>query len=195
MPPHSTWFAGREPIIKFSAARVTAPGQVRIVRTRANGQPALATCQRAASGDHRERGRTRQGLMARRCRRCLVSRKSLSAGPWSPSSARQPEAHLKGVHRHQRSGGRARQPRITYRASGFCSASKARPSSAGCGHAARPSLPCVFTLSNAIRRGPSGGQSPQQNTTSRDEAGFPRVQGLHRTVGEFPAHSPGSHYL
>jgi RNA polymerase sigma-70 factor (ECF subfamily) len=52
MPPHSTWFRGRAPIVRFFAARVTAPGQVRIVRTRANGQPALATYLRAASGGY-----------------------------------------------------------------------------------------------------------------------------------------------
>ena len=46
------WFRGREPIVRFFAARVTAPGQVRIVQTRANGQPALATYLRAASGGY-----------------------------------------------------------------------------------------------------------------------------------------------
>jgi RNA polymerase sigma-70 factor (ECF subfamily) len=43
MPPHSTWFRGRDRILGFFASRVTAPGQVRVVRTRANGQPAFAT--------------------------------------------------------------------------------------------------------------------------------------------------------
>jgi len=52
MPPYSTWFRGREPIVRFFAARVTAPGQVRIVRTRANGQPALAIYLGTASGGY-----------------------------------------------------------------------------------------------------------------------------------------------
>ena len=52
MPPHSTWFRGREPIIRFFAARVTEPHQVRTTRTRANGQPAIAVHLRAPSGDY-----------------------------------------------------------------------------------------------------------------------------------------------
>jgi RNA polymerase sigma-70 factor (ECF subfamily) len=52
MPPHATWFAGRDAVVGFFAARVTAPGQVRIVRTRVNGQPALATYLRHASAGY-----------------------------------------------------------------------------------------------------------------------------------------------
>lgn len=53
MPPHATWFDGRDHILSFFATRITAPGQVRVVRTRANGQPAFATYLRAEAGGYR----------------------------------------------------------------------------------------------------------------------------------------------
>ena len=43
MPPQPTWFAGRDQIGRFMAARVLCrPGDFRLIPTTANGQPALA---------------------------------------------------------------------------------------------------------------------------------------------------------
>ncbi len=54
MPPEPAWFLGREQIGRFLAANVLrAPGDLRIVRTSANGQPALAVYRRDAGGAHR----------------------------------------------------------------------------------------------------------------------------------------------
>ncbi|HEY3688324.1 MAG TPA: sigma-70 family RNA polymerase sigma factor [Streptosporangiaceae bacterium] len=54
MPPTPTWFAGRDAVAGFFAARVlTAPGAVRMVPTAANGQPAAAMYQRGPDGAHR----------------------------------------------------------------------------------------------------------------------------------------------
>jgi RNA polymerase sigma-70 factor (ECF subfamily) len=44
MPPYLTWFAGREAVARFLAARTQCvPGVWRTLPTRANGQPAIAT--------------------------------------------------------------------------------------------------------------------------------------------------------
>jgi len=53
MPPHITWFRGREAITRFFGGKVTEPGQVRMLQTRANGQPALATYLRTPNGTYR----------------------------------------------------------------------------------------------------------------------------------------------
>jgi RNA polymerase sigma-70 factor (ECF subfamily) len=54
MPPQSAWFLGREQIGRFLAVNVLRkPGDLRIVRTSANGQPALAVYRRDADGAHR----------------------------------------------------------------------------------------------------------------------------------------------
>jgi RNA polymerase sigma-70 factor (ECF subfamily) len=54
MPPVPTWFAGRGPIGRFLAAHVLGqPGDLRMVPTWANGQPALAAYQRATDGVYR----------------------------------------------------------------------------------------------------------------------------------------------
>jgi RNA polymerase sigma-70 factor (ECF subfamily) len=51
MPPIPTWFRGREEIGRFLASRVLVrPGDFRMVRTGANGQPALAGYLRADDG-------------------------------------------------------------------------------------------------------------------------------------------------
>ena len=50
MPPLLTWFAGRADVARFLAAApvFAAPGQLRLVLVRANGQPAFAAYQREA---------------------------------------------------------------------------------------------------------------------------------------------------
>lgn len=54
MPPVPTWFTGRERIGRFLAWHVlTGPGDLRMVATAANGQPALAGYRRAADGGYR----------------------------------------------------------------------------------------------------------------------------------------------
>ncbi|GAA2152793.1 sigma-70 family RNA polymerase sigma factor [Actinomadura napierensis] len=54
MPPHATWFYGRDAVGRFIEAKVLAvPGVFRSVRTTANGQPALATYARDRDGVHR----------------------------------------------------------------------------------------------------------------------------------------------
>jgi RNA polymerase sigma-70 factor, ECF subfamily len=54
MPPQSAWFLGREQIGRFLAVNVLRePGDLRIVRTSANGQPALAVYRRDDDGAHR----------------------------------------------------------------------------------------------------------------------------------------------
>jgi RNA polymerase sigma-70 factor (ECF subfamily) len=51
MPPNRTWFAGRTAVGRFIAAKVFAgPGMTRMVRTTANGQPAVAAYVRAHDG-------------------------------------------------------------------------------------------------------------------------------------------------
>ncbi|MEV4889218.1 sigma-70 family RNA polymerase sigma factor [Nonomuraea sp. NPDC055795] len=53
MPPIPTWFAGREAIAQFLAPRLPTPGQVRIIRVEANGQPSLALYLQSRDGDWR----------------------------------------------------------------------------------------------------------------------------------------------
>lgn len=54
MPPVPTWFSGRERIGRFLATHVlTRPGDLRMVATSANGQPALAGYHREADGAYR----------------------------------------------------------------------------------------------------------------------------------------------
>ncbi|MET7700912.1 sigma-70 family RNA polymerase sigma factor [Streptomyces sp. NPDC005485] len=53
MPPYLEWFSGKKDVIRFLAARVGGPGRLRMVPTRANGQPALATYERGADGVYR----------------------------------------------------------------------------------------------------------------------------------------------
>jgi RNA polymerase sigma-70 factor, ECF subfamily len=54
MPPVPTWFAGRDQIGRFLAARVLRePGGLRMIPTGANGQPALAAYQRGNDGRYR----------------------------------------------------------------------------------------------------------------------------------------------
>ncbi len=54
MPPLPTWFAGREPIGRFLAARVLRrPGNFRMIPAAANGQPAFAAYMRENDGVHR----------------------------------------------------------------------------------------------------------------------------------------------
>ena len=50
MPPFPTWFAGRENVRRFLATRVRAPGDMRMVPTSANGQPAFAVYMRDDDG-------------------------------------------------------------------------------------------------------------------------------------------------
>ena len=54
MPPRPAWFAGRERIGRFLAARVLLrPGDFRLVPAAANGQPAVAAYRRDHDGVHR----------------------------------------------------------------------------------------------------------------------------------------------
>src|SRR6266566_9487287 len=55
MPPLLTWFAGRADVTRFLAAApvFAAPGQLRLVPVRANGQPAFAAYQREPDGTYR----------------------------------------------------------------------------------------------------------------------------------------------
>lgn len=54
MPPTPTWFRGRDTVVSFLDKRVlTEPGRIRLIRTRANGQPAVAEYVRDADGVHR----------------------------------------------------------------------------------------------------------------------------------------------
>jgi len=53
MPPYLTWFAGRDLVSRFLAARsFAAPGKWRPTATRANGRPALAAYRRGDDGIH-----------------------------------------------------------------------------------------------------------------------------------------------
>ena len=54
MPPLPTWYAGREPVGRFLAARVLRePGSFRMIPAAANGQPAFAAYQRGNDGIYR----------------------------------------------------------------------------------------------------------------------------------------------
>ncbi|MEU4470953.1 sigma-70 family RNA polymerase sigma factor [Micromonospora sp. NPDC023888] len=53
MPPHLTWFAGRDAVTRFLATTVFGrAGAIRAIPATANGQPALATYTRGAEGLH-----------------------------------------------------------------------------------------------------------------------------------------------
>src|SRR6516165_784553 len=54
MPPLLTWFSGRADVARFLAAApaFAAPGRLRLVPVRANGQPAFAAYQREAGGSY-----------------------------------------------------------------------------------------------------------------------------------------------
>jgi len=54
MPPESAWFLGRDAIGRFLGVRVLRePGDLRVIPTSANGQPALAVYRRDPDGVHR----------------------------------------------------------------------------------------------------------------------------------------------
>ena len=55
MPPLLTWFSGRADVTRFFAATpvFAAPGRLRLVPVRANGQPAFAAYQRESDGAYR----------------------------------------------------------------------------------------------------------------------------------------------
>ena len=51
MPPHPVWFDGRDAVLRFLAARAfSEPGNVAMVPTTANAQPAVADYRRNADG-------------------------------------------------------------------------------------------------------------------------------------------------
>ena len=51
MPPHPVWFDGRDAVTRFLAARAfSEPGDVAMVPTTANAQPAVADYRRGADG-------------------------------------------------------------------------------------------------------------------------------------------------
>jgi RNA polymerase sigma-70 factor (ECF subfamily) len=53
MPPHLTWFSGRDNVLAFLGGQVLRPGLFRQVPVSANGQPALATYKREPDGSYR----------------------------------------------------------------------------------------------------------------------------------------------
>ncbi|MGW4870306.1 sigma-70 family RNA polymerase sigma factor [Streptomyces chartreusis] len=50
MPPFAQWYRGRADVLRFLRARVHEKGTLRMLRTRANGQPAVAMYVRGADG-------------------------------------------------------------------------------------------------------------------------------------------------
>ncbi|MEV5915978.1 sigma-70 family RNA polymerase sigma factor [Streptomyces chartreusis] len=50
MPPFAQWYSGRADVLRFLRARVHEKGTLRMLRTRANGQPAVAMYVRGADG-------------------------------------------------------------------------------------------------------------------------------------------------
>ncbi|MEU8757165.1 sigma-70 family RNA polymerase sigma factor [Streptomyces chartreusis] len=50
MPPYGQWYRGRTDLLRFLGARVHEKGTLRMLRTRANGQPAVAMYVRGADG-------------------------------------------------------------------------------------------------------------------------------------------------
>lgn len=50
MPPYAQWYSGRTDVLRFLRARVHEKGALRMLRTRANGQPAVAMYVRGADG-------------------------------------------------------------------------------------------------------------------------------------------------
>lgn len=55
MPPIPTWFTGRDTIGRFLLTRLHAPGDIRMIPTSANGQPAFGVYIRDETGAHRPR--------------------------------------------------------------------------------------------------------------------------------------------
>ena len=54
MPPSPTWFAGRDQVVGFLAARVLRqPGDFKLARVGANGQPGFAAYRRGGDGRYR----------------------------------------------------------------------------------------------------------------------------------------------
>jgi RNA polymerase sigma-70 factor (ECF subfamily) len=53
MPPHLEWFSGKKDVLRFLGARVHEKGTLRMLPTRANGQPAVAMYVRGEDGDLR----------------------------------------------------------------------------------------------------------------------------------------------
>jgi RNA polymerase sigma-70 factor (ECF subfamily) len=53
MPPLPTWFAGRETIGRFLAAKVLSPGAHRLIPLTVNGQPGFGSYARDHTGGHR----------------------------------------------------------------------------------------------------------------------------------------------
>ncbi|MGP4011599.1 sigma-70 family RNA polymerase sigma factor [Streptomyces sp. 4N124] len=53
MPPYLEWFSGRKNVLRFLEPRVGEKGLVRMLPTRANGQPAAAMYKREADGVYR----------------------------------------------------------------------------------------------------------------------------------------------
>lgn len=50
MPPYAQWYSGRPDVLRFLGARVHEKGALRMLHTRANGQPAVAMYVRGADG-------------------------------------------------------------------------------------------------------------------------------------------------
>lgn len=50
MPPHLEWFGGKKDVLRFLRARVQEKGGVRMLPTRANGQPAVVMYERGVDG-------------------------------------------------------------------------------------------------------------------------------------------------
>lgn len=73
MPPLATWFAGRDAVCGFmNDAVLTAPGLWRLVPTRANGSPALATYKRGADELYHAFGISVLSLTGERVARIVV---------------------------------------------------------------------------------------------------------------------------
>jgi RNA polymerase sigma-70 factor (ECF subfamily) len=53
MPPYLEWFGGRKNVLRFLEPRVGEKGLIRMLPTRANGQPAAAMYKREADGVYR----------------------------------------------------------------------------------------------------------------------------------------------
>ena len=59
MPPMRAWFAGREAVLRFFATQLlSVPGQLRVLRTAANGQPAFGVYLREPDGTFESHGLT-----------------------------------------------------------------------------------------------------------------------------------------
>jgi RNA polymerase sigma-70 factor (ECF subfamily) len=53
MPPYLEWFSGRKDVLRFLEARDHEKGRMRMIPTRANGQPAVVAYKRGADGVRR----------------------------------------------------------------------------------------------------------------------------------------------